>query len=188
MAHGTYFSGDSLPNCNLLTRYPIRFHRAERERFIIAKYVKKEFINEGEDMKEFVSRSVHEAFWAAMDASDYCEALRCLALGANVDHHNDDHGSMTALHRAIARRDDIAVEFLYQWFCDINITDGQGWTAMHHAVSVGNTKVITTLIKRHAKYDIRNRNGEVSYTELNIHHRLSCIMSTGPVLLRRIIS
>ncbi|KAF9363807.1 ADP-ribosylation factor GTPase-activating protein agd4 [Mortierella sp. NVP85] len=134
--------------------------RAERERFIIAKYIKKEFINEGEDMKEFVSRSVHEAFWAAMDASDYCEALRCLALGANIDHHNDDHGSMTALHRAIARRDDIAVEFLYQWFCDINITDGQGWTAMHHAVSVGNTKVITTLIKRHAKYDVRNRNGE----------------------------
>ncbi|KAK3814159.1 MAG: hypothetical protein J3Q66DRAFT_33144 [Benniella sp.] len=134
--------------------------RAERERFIIAKYIKKEFINEGEDMKEFVSRSVHEAFWAAMDTSDYCEALRCLALGANIDHHNDDHGSMTALHRAIARRDDIAVEFLYQWFCDINITDGQGWTAMHHAVSVGNTKVITTLIKRHAKYDVRNRNGE----------------------------
>lgn len=133
--------------------------RAERERFIMAKYIKKEFINEEGD-QEFLNKSLHETFWEAMDVSDFTGALRCLALGANIDHHNDDHGSMTALHRAIARGDDTAVEFLFQWFCDINSTDGQGWTALHHAVLNGNTKVLSTLIKKHAKYDVRNRNGE----------------------------
>ncbi|KAI8597118.1 hypothetical protein EDD21DRAFT_447281 [Dissophora ornata] len=134
--------------------------RAEKERFIIAKYMKKEFISTGDDKKEFLTRSVHEAFWDAMDLSDYCEALRCLALGANIDYHNDDRGSMTPLHRAIARRDDIAVEFLFQWFCDINAVDGQGWSALHHAVAIENQKVLTQLIKKHAKYDIRNKSDQ----------------------------
>ncbi|KAG0366415.1 hypothetical protein BC939DRAFT_443257 [Gamsiella multidivaricata] len=134
--------------------------RAERERFIMAKYIRKEFIDDDSDKKEFLTRSVHEAFWEAMDVSDYSEALRCLALGANIDHHNDDHGSMTSLHRAIVRRDDIAVEFLFQWFCDINAIDGEGWSALHHAVANDNSKVLTNLIKRHAKYDIRNRNDQ----------------------------
>ena len=135
--------------------------RAEKERFIMAKYIKKEFIATGDDKKEFLTRSVHEAFWDAMDVSDFCEALRCLALGANVDHRNDDHGSMTPLHRAIIRRDDIAVEFLFQWFCDINAVDSQGWSALHHAVANDSPKPLAHLIKKHAKYDIRNRNDQV---------------------------
>ncbi|KAF9172237.1 ADP-ribosylation factor GTPase-activating protein agd4 [Mortierella sp. AD011] len=138
----------------------INSDRAERERFIMAKYIKKEFISTGIDKKEFLTRSVHEAFWEAMDVSDYCEALRCLALGANIDYLNEDRGSMTALHRAIIRRDDIAVEFLFQWFCDINAVDGQGWCALHHAVANDNSKVLNQLIKKHAKYDIRNKSDQ----------------------------
>lgn len=141
-------------------RISINSDRAEKERFIMAKYIKKEFIATGDDKKEFLKRSVHEAFWDAMDVSDFCEALRCLALGANVDHRNDDHGSMTPLHRAIIRRDDIAVEFLFQWFCDINAVDSQGWSALHHAVANDSPKSLAHLIKKHAKYDIRNRNDQ----------------------------
>jgi Arf-GAP/coiled-coil/ANK repeat/PH domain-containing protein len=100
-----------------------------------------------------------------MDVSDYTEALRCLALGANIDHKNDDHGSMTALHRAIIRRDDIAVEFLFQWFCDINAIDMMGWSAMHHAIANDNAKALTHLIKKHAKYDVRNRSDQVGRTQ-----------------------
>ncbi|KAF9913015.1 Arf-GAP with coiled-coil, ANK repeat and PH domain-containing protein 2 [Linnemannia zychae] len=134
--------------------------RAEKERFIMAKYIKKDFIVTGDDKKEFLKRSVHEAFWDAMDISDFCEALRYLALGANVDHRNDDHGSMTPLHRAIIRRDDVAVEFLFQWFCDINAVDREGWGALHHAVANDSTKSLAHLIKKHAKFDIRNRNDQ----------------------------
>ncbi|KAF9917932.1 Arf-GAP with coiled-coil, ANK repeat and PH domain-containing protein 2 [Lobosporangium transversale] len=134
--------------------------RAEKERFIIAKYIKKEFLLT--DTKEFLTRSVHEAFWEAMDVSDYCEALRCLAMGANIDHHNEDHGSMTALHRAIIRRDDVAVEFLFQWYCDINATDREGWAALHHAVANDNQKVLNNLIKKHARYDVRNKNHQTA--------------------------
>ncbi|KAG0256498.1 Arf-GAP with coiled-coil, ANK repeat and PH domain-containing protein 2 [Mortierella polycephala] len=131
--------------------------RAERERFIIAKYIRKEFITSEDSQKEFLTRSVHEAFWEAMDVSDYCEALRCLALGANIDHRKEEHGSMSPLHRAIIRRDDIAVEFLFQWFCDINAIDREGWCALHHAVANDNSRALTQLIKKHAKYDIRNK-------------------------------
>ncbi|KAG0272078.1 ADP-ribosylation factor GTPase-activating protein agd4 [Linnemannia exigua] len=134
--------------------------RAEKERFIMAKYIKKDFIATGDDKKEFLKRSVHEAFWDAMDVSDFCEALRYLALGANVDHRNDDHGSMTPLHRAIIRRDDVACEFLFQWFCDINAVDREGWGALHHAVANDSAKALAHLIKKHAKYDIRNRNDQ----------------------------
>ncbi|KAF9149154.1 Arf-GAP with coiled-coil, ANK repeat and PH domain-containing protein 2 [Linnemannia schmuckeri] len=141
-------------------RISINSDRAEKERFIMAKYIKKEFIATGDDKKEFLKRSVHEVFWDAMDVSDFCEALRCLALGANVDHRNDDHRSMTPLHRAIVRRDDVAVEFLFQWFCDINAVDSQGWSALHHAVANDNPKSLAHLIRKHAKYDIRNRNDQ----------------------------
>jgi Arf-GAP/coiled-coil/ANK repeat/PH domain-containing protein len=129
----------------------------------MAKYIKKDFIATGDDKKEFLKRSVHEAFWDAMDVSDFCEALRYLALGANVDHRNDDHGSMTSLHRAIIRRDDVAVEFLFQWFCDINAVDREGWGALHHAVANDNAKSLAHLIKKHAKFDIRNRDDQVCF-------------------------
>ncbi|KAF9586542.1 Arf-GAP with coiled-coil, ANK repeat and PH domain-containing protein 2 [Lunasporangiospora selenospora] len=137
----------------------VNSERADKERFIIAKYIKKEFIA-SEKEGEFLKRTVHETFWDAMEISDYCEALRCLALGANIDHQNDNRGSATAFHRAIIRRDDVAVEFLFQWFCDINAIDGQGWCALHHAIANDNSKSLTQLIKKHAKYDTRNRNGQ----------------------------
>jgi len=135
----------------------------------MAKYMKKEFLDTDSEKNDFLTRTVHEAFWDAVDVSDYCEALRCLALGANIDYRNDDFGSMTALHRAIVRRDDIAVEFLFQWFCDINAVDGEGWAALHHAVANDYPKALTHLIKKHAKYDIRNRSDQVQ----NNSHRMS---------------
>ncbi|KAG0227690.1 centaurin beta [Actinomortierella wolfii] len=134
--------------------------RPEKERFIIAKYIKKEFIEDGEASKEFLSRSVHEVFWTAMDCSDFPEALRCLALGANVDYKNPDHNYTTALHRAIARKDDVAVEFLFQWYSDINATDGSGWAPLHHAIAKDNSKALNQLVRRNAKYDVLNKDGQ----------------------------
>ncbi|KAF9165892.1 Arf-GAP with coiled-coil, ANK repeat and PH domain-containing protein 2 [Actinomortierella ambigua] len=134
--------------------------RPEKERFIVAKYIKKEFIEGGEAQKEFLTRSVHEVFWTAMDCSDFPEALRCLALGANVDYKNPDHNSTTALHRAIARKDDIAVEFLFQWYSDINAADGSGWSPLHHAIAKDNSKALSQLVRRNAKYDVLNKDGQ----------------------------
>ncbi|KAF9973115.1 Arf-GAP with coiled-coil, ANK repeat and PH domain-containing protein 2 [Actinomortierella ambigua] len=138
----------------------VNSERPEKERFIVAKYIKKEFIEDGESRKEFLTRSVHEVFWTAMDCSDFPEALRCLALGANVDYKNPDHNSMTALHRAIARKDDTAVEFLFQWYSDINATDGAGWSPLHHAIAKDNSKALSQLVRRNAKYDVLNRDGQ----------------------------
>ncbi|CAG8644962.1 4399_t:CDS:10, partial [Racocetra fulgida] len=79
----------------------------EREKFIIDKYVNKEFVVQ-KDEKIDLSNSVDLVFWKAMSDSNLHEALRCLSLGANVDWKNDKENYTTALHQAILRSDDVA--------------------------------------------------------------------------------
>ncbi|CAJ0896749.1 7908_t:CDS:10, partial [Entrophospora sp. SA101] len=92
------------------------WERAEREKFILEKYVKKIFIVKKDDD----SLDINLEFWIAMNKTNLHEALRYLSLGANIDWKNDEENSTTALHQAILRNDDVAVEFLLLWLCDIN--------------------------------------------------------------------
>lgn len=68
----------------------------------------------------------------------------------------------TGLHVAVLQEDIIAVEFLLQWFCDVDEKDDDGWTALHHAAAENNVRFVLTLLKRHAKPDIKSNAGKVS--------------------------
>ncbi|CAG8582328.1 3281_t:CDS:10 [Funneliformis caledonium] len=108
-----------------------------------------------------IEGSVDLAFWDAMSKSNIYEALRNLSLGANVDWKNEERNSTTALHQAILRNDNVSVEFLLQWFSDINEVDNDGWSGLHHAAATNNSRLLLTLMKRHADIHLKDRNGKV---------------------------
>ncbi|CAG8479264.1 4814_t:CDS:10 [Paraglomus brasilianum] len=132
--------------------------RSEKEKFIIAKYVKKEFLAPKDDNQ---TESIDLAFWKSMSNSDLYSALRYLALGANVDWKNHERNSTTALHQAILCNDDVVVEFLLQWFCDIDAIDYDGWSGLHHAAATNNARLLLTLMKRHANVGLKDKNGKI---------------------------
>lgn len=90
-------------------------------------------------------------------------ALRYLALGANINYRNPDEKLNTALHVAVLQEDIVAVEFLLQWFCDVDEVDADGWTALHHAAAQNNVRFVLTLLRRHAKPDIKSNLGKVRF-------------------------
>ncbi|GET02868.1 arf-GAP with coiled-coil, ANK repeat and PH domain-containing protein 2 isoform X2 [Rhizophagus clarus] len=135
------------------------WERADREKFITDKYVKKEFINTNDDNEDPVT--INLAFWKAMSDSDFVEALRNLSLGANVDWKNEQENSTTALHQAILKSDDVAIEFLLLWFCNINEVDNNGWSALHHAAATNNARLLLTLMKRQADIQLKDKNGKI---------------------------
>ncbi|CAG8732712.1 10383_t:CDS:2, partial [Funneliformis mosseae] len=134
------------------------WERADREKFIIDKYVQKEFIikNDNED-----SVTINSIFWEAMSNCDLFEAIKSLSLGADVDWKNEQENSTTALHQAILRSDDVAIEFLLLWSCDINEIDNDGRSALHHAAATDNARLLLTLLKRQANIHLKDRNGKI---------------------------
>lgn len=105
---------------------------------------------------------LHQAFWDAAAQSDLPKALQYLAEGAAVDYKHPGHHSQTPLHKAVEANDDVVVEFLLQWFADVNQTDGNGWTALHYAAASNNVRLVLSLLRRHAKADAQDNDGKVS--------------------------
>jgi Arf-GAP with coiled-coil, ANK repeat and PH domain-containing protein len=103
----------------------------------------------------------YKGFWKAIFESDLCEALRYLSLGANVDWKNKEINFTTALHQAILRNDNVSVEFLLQWLCNINEVDNDGWSGLHHAAATNNSRLLLTLMKRHADVNLKDKNEKV---------------------------
>ena len=96
-----------------------------------------------------------------MTQSHLGDALRYLAQGAKVDYKNPNAQDQTALHKAVEQSDEIAVEFLLQWFSDVNQTDSNGWSSLHYAAANNNVRLVLALLKRHAKADARDSSDKV---------------------------
>ncbi|KAI8575403.1 hypothetical protein K450DRAFT_262065 [Umbelopsis ramanniana AG] len=133
--------------------------RAEKTAFITDKYVHKKYIAE---TSEEEAEGLNEQFWKAIKNPNLHTALRCLALGANINYRNPDEKLYTGLHVAVLQEDIIAVEFLLQWFCDVDEKDDDGWTALHLAAAENNVRFVLTLLKRHAKPDIKSNAGKTA--------------------------
>ncbi|CAG8765579.1 19508_t:CDS:2, partial [Gigaspora rosea] len=130
------------------------WERVDKEKFIIDKYVNKEFVVQKDE------NSIDLTFWKAMGDTNLQEALQCLSLGANVDWKNEQENYTTALHQAILRSDDVAVEFLLSWSCDINEVDKNGWSCLHHAAATNNARLLLILMKRHANINLKDIDGK----------------------------
>ncbi|GBC05943.1 hypothetical protein RclHR1_06510010 [Rhizophagus clarus] len=134
------------------------WERSKKEKFITDKYVRKLFVV---SEKDEINDTVDLGFWKAICESDIYEALRYLSLGANIDWKNEEINSTTALHQAILRNDNVSVEFLLQWLCNINEADDDGWSGLHHAAATNNSRLLLTLMKRHADTDLKDKNGKI---------------------------
>ncbi|KAI8140342.1 hypothetical protein BJV82DRAFT_623559 [Fennellomyces sp. T-0311] len=126
--------------------------RPERDLWITEKYVKRSFVKHTANNEAVLN----QAFWDAVTQSHLADALRYLAQGAKVDYKNPDEQNQTALHKAVEQGDEIAVEFLLQWFSDVNQTDANGWSSLHYAAANNNVRLVLALLKRHAKADARD--------------------------------
>lgn len=102
-----------------------------------------------------------QAFWDAVTQSELAQSLRHLAQGAKIDYKNPSESFQTALHKVVQQGDEIVVEFLLQWFGDVNQTDENGWTSLHYAATANNVRLVLTLLKRHAKADLKDNTGKV---------------------------
>lgn len=78
-----------------------------------------------------------------------------------MDYKNKADKSQTALHRAVQQGDEVAVEFLLQWSCDVNQQDALGRTGLHYAAAANDVRLVLALLKRHAKADIKDEAGKV---------------------------
>ncbi|KAI8072662.1 hypothetical protein BC940DRAFT_121563 [Gongronella butleri] len=128
--------------------------RNERDLWITEKYVKKSFITEeaGQDA----------LFWASLVEDDnMAGAMQALAKGANVDYKNPDADEQTALHRMVQQGNEVAVDFLLQWSANVNEQDIHGYTSLHYAATCNNVRLVLCLLKRHAKADVKTKDGKV---------------------------
>ncbi|KNE72324.1 hypothetical protein AMAG_20566 [Allomyces macrogynus ATCC 38327] len=139
--------------------------RNAREKWIMAKYVGKEFLardrilGELRNMNSAVASgppTVHEAFWDAVTHGQLARALGYLAVGADVDWRHPGHGYRAALHQVIASRDEIGAEFLLQWQCNVNQQDHRGQTPLHVAAEAANARITVRLLKRSADPTVKN--------------------------------
>ncbi|ORX44677.1 hypothetical protein BCR36DRAFT_586045 [Piromyces finnis] len=126
-----------------------------KEHWVTSKYIRKEYIWSGENQEEFILNTIHEQYFKAVDRGDLPEAIRYIALGADVN-YKDPKTGRNALHQAIINKNDVNAVFVMQWIDDLNDIDNSGRSALHYAVENDNINIVQMLLKRHAKTDIKD--------------------------------
>lgn len=144
-----------IKNCDDECRPSPESDQIIKEHYITSKYIRKEYIWSGENQEEFILNTIHEQYYKAVDRGDLPEAIRYIALGADVN-YKDPKTGRNALHQAIVNKNDVNAVFVMQWIEDLNDTDKEGKTALHYAVENDNINIVQMLLKRHAKTDIKD--------------------------------
>ena|SRR3990167_5072398 len=73
----------------------------------------------------------------------------CIAKGVNINYKNENN-LLSAIHLCIIHADVWMCDLLIQNGADINITDPNGWTPLHHATFLDRISFIILFIKRGA--------------------------------------
>ncbi|KAJ3092361.1 Arf-GAP with coiled-coil, ANK repeat and PH domain-containing protein 2 [Quaeritorhiza haematococci] len=138
-----------------LTKPDPESERSHKERWCVAKYVEKRFVHVPEDAATLSETPVHLQFVTAVKDSDIPNALRCIALGADVNER--DLKGHTVLHHAVLKGDPIMADFLLQWHCDVDSVDEDGMSPLHYAADLGDMMMVAMLLRRHARCDIKDK-------------------------------
>lgn len=131
--------------------------RADRERWIRAKYVQRAFA----ERSTVTAEETNMRFWNAADEGEVFVCLQSLVDGAAVDYHNASAYGQTALLNVIAKCDYRMLQFLQYWNADFTALDNRGRGALHYAVNARDQRLVALLLKRHLACDVKDVEGEV---------------------------
>lgn len=136
--------------------------RSIKENWIRAKFVSKNYVKLPDELANggFGGEEVHHLFWDACSSTNILDALTYIAYGASVDWSNCNINGETALIHAIKSKNAIVMNFLLQWNCDINLSDKNGYSPLHHAVYNLDLKTVKILLNRRAKVDMKSLDGK----------------------------
>lgn len=165
-------------NSDSSKRPSAKSERAEKERWITAKYVAKHFVCSPDQMENYGSAAIKRQFWQSCQQRDLVTALQALAMGATVDYDENPSvpGKQTPLLHAIQSNDALMIQFLLSWNADLKVTDADGYGALHYAVKAANMKLTESLLKRNIKFDLKAKDGKVYITTTFITLLERCII------------
>ncbi|MCL6250384.1 ankyrin repeat domain-containing protein [Altererythrobacter sp. KTW20L] len=80
--------------------------------------------------------------------------------GSTVVNARDIGTGRSAMHIAVARRDSVWIDFLYQQGANVNVADNSGVTPLMQAVQLGFIEGVSKLLAHGARIDVTNNSGE----------------------------
>lgn len=100
-------------------------------------------------------------FLQAVEERDGAKVTEMLDVpGSTVVNARDLGTGRSAMHIAVARRDSVWVDFLYQQGANVNIADNTGMTPLMLAVQLGFVEGVSKLLAHGARIDVTNNAGE----------------------------
>lgn len=137
--------------------YPIkpapRADRATRERFILAKYKDKMFVQRNEEP------NLNAQLWNALKFADIRKICQLVAQGADLSARNPENGQYP-MHIAVERGNVILTEYLFQNSAKINVQDLTMATPLHYATQFTNIRMCAWLFERGADLTLKNAAGQ----------------------------
>lgn len=102
-----------------------------------------------------------QAVEEALNGGDSSKVTEILSVpGSTVVNARDVTTGRTAMHLAVARRNGVWVDYLYQQGANVNIADRNGITPLIQAVQLGWVEGTEKLIRHGARVDVASSTGE----------------------------
>lgn len=141
-------------------------------------YVNK-LVGLGVDLDHFeasILRKAETALMACARTSNYRMAELLLNYGADPNSgHDFGFSPLRVCAYTISDESDRIADLLLMHGADVNFRSARGWTALHTAVRIDNTSVVTTLLKHNALKDIKNDNGQTAVDIASFYKSISSI-------------
>ncbi|KAJ5115603.1 hypothetical protein N7526_011484 [Penicillium atrosanguineum] len=89
-------------------------------------------------------------------------ATLCIGNKANIGETDSKGWTVLIYYARLDGNTTQTAQFLAQEGLDVNQCDNDGWTPLHHAIAIGNTKVCQLLVEKGADVNLANSLGETA--------------------------
>lgn len=134
--------------------------RNTRQEWIKNKYIDKLFLAPVDTSQKSLEGVLHDA----VKSGDTVATLNLIAHGAQVNYKDPNNNLYSALHIGILQGHVWLCDLLIQNGADINVTDTDGWTPLHHCAYTNNIHCIVLLIRRGVNISSKNTLSQVFFS------------------------